>query len=178
MKEYLNNFYQKYEGIILGILIAATVFFISWCLFTDIQKIREIRDIREEIRVIDTLIQTRTDTVIYNVPVPYYIEKNNNDTILVETTTHDTVSVPLPKIIKQYQDSTYKATVSGYYDVNLDSIQTYKQTQTIKITEQITKYKNPKFVFGPAISVGYDPIKKQCSPTIGISLTYNLLQTK
>lgn len=178
MKEYLNNFYQKYEGIILGILIAATVFFISWCLFTDIQKIREIRDIREEIRVIDTLIQTRIDTFIYNVPVPYYIEKNNNDTILVETTTHDTVSVPLPKIIKQYQDSTYKATVSGYYDVNLDSIQTYKQTQAIKITEQITKYKNPKFVFGPAISVGYDPIKKQCSPTIGISLTYNLLQTK
>lgn len=175
MKEYLNNFYHKYEGIILGILIAVSVSFISWCFFTDFQKIREIR---EEIRVIDTLIQTRIDTVIYNVPVPYYIEKNNNDTILVETTTHDTVSVPLPKIIKQYQDSTYKATVSGYYDVNLDSIQTYKQTQTIKITEQITKYKNPKFVFGPAISVGYDPIKKQCSPTIGISLTYNLLQTK
>lgn len=56
MKEYLNNFYQKYEGIILGILIAVSVSFISWCLFTDIQKIREIRDIREEIRVIDTLI--------------------------------------------------------------------------------------------------------------------------
>lgn len=56
MKEYLNNFYQKYEGIILGILIVATVSFISWCLFTDIQKIREIREIREEIRVIDTLI--------------------------------------------------------------------------------------------------------------------------
>ena len=53
MKEYLNNFYQKYEGIILGILIAVSVFFISWYHFTDIQKIREIR---EEIRVIDTLI--------------------------------------------------------------------------------------------------------------------------
>ena len=39
MKEYLNNFYQKYEGIILAILIAVSVFFISWCLFTDIQNI-------------------------------------------------------------------------------------------------------------------------------------------
>ena len=33
-----------------------------------------------------------------------------------------------------------------------------------------------RFSFGPSISVGYDPIGKRLSPTIGIGLTYDLLE--
>ena len=81
-----------------------------------------------------------------------------------------TVSVPIEQ--KVYEDSTYKAWVSGYM-VSLDSINTFNRTITTTITNRETK---PPNRWGIGITAGYGYGKQGFTPFVGIGVTYSIFQ--
>lgn len=129
--------------------------------------------ISDNIEIIKTDTITITKEIIK--PVPHYITKIKNDTII--TTDIDTLFLPIEQ--KQYiteinNDSVkgqIKAVLSGY-NASLDTLQ-YNLS-----FEQKTLLKQRKWSFtvGPAIGIGYDLNNKKFNPYIGIGLTfgYNL----
>ena len=133
-----------------------------------------VEDIVKEVQVIKEKVVL--DTIFSEKPV--YINKQivRTDTVQLYDIKQDSVQVELPYIRKEYQDSTYRAWVSGFQDVNLDSIEVYQKTKTIQInsTNYITKYKNRPFSVGIQTGYGYDLMNKRSSPFIGIGVQYNL----
>ena len=137
------------------------------------------------------------DTVIYNDTIPYYrpIPKDsfivryrtdilpvvskvskgydNNDSLLsqsVEQVGGDSAAVVIHITQKVYEDSTYKAWVSGY-EPQLDSIFVYQKTQVINhyIREK------PKH-WGIGLQIGYGSNGKALQPYIGIGVNYNIFR--
>lgn len=76
--------------------------------------------------------------------------------------------------IKLYQDSTYRAQVSGI-NVNLDFIEVYPKTiiKYITTTEKM-RQKQKKWGIGPTIGVGV--VNNKFYPYIGVGVTYSLIQ--
>ena len=95
---------------------------------------------------------TITDTVIQYAPKPVSVEKVRTEykwlpVVRTDTVTrtdyiayHDTALVEVPITSKHYHGENYDAYVSGF-DVNIDSIFVYNETQVI--TETITRMKPP-----------------------------------
>lgn len=137
------------------------------------------------------------DTVIYNDTIPYYkpIPKDslivryrtvilpivnkvskeyyNKDSFVSESVKQvggDSAAVVIPITQKVYEDSTYKAWVSGY-EPQLDSIFVYQKTQVINhyIREK------PKH-WGIGLQIGYGCTGKELHPYIGIGVNYNIFR--
>ena len=133
-----------------------------------------VEDIVKEVQVIKEKVIR--DTIFSKKPV--YINKYivRTDTVQLYDIKHDSVQVELPYISKEFKDSLYEAWVSGYQEVNLDSIRVFKEKQILEInnTNYITKYKNRPFSVGIQAGYGYDFMNKRSSPFIGIGVQYNL----
>lgn len=133
-----------------------------------------VEDIVKEVQVIKEKVVR--DTIFSEKPV--YINKQivRTDTVQLYDIKQDSVQVELPYIQKEFKDSLYEAWVSGYQDVNLDSIRVFKEKQILEInnTKYITKYKNRPFSVGIQAGYGYDFMNKCGSPFIGIGVQYNL----
>lgn len=133
-----------------------------------------VEDIVKEVQVIKEKVVR--DTIFSEKPV--YINKQivRTDTVQLYDIKHDSVQVEIPYIQKEFKDSLYEAWVSGYQEVNLDSIRVFKEKQIIEInnTNYITKYKNRPFSVGIQTGYGYDFMNKRSSPFIGIGVQYNL----
>ena len=133
-----------------------------------------VEDIVKEVQVIKEKVVR--DTIFSEKPV--YINKQivRTDTVQLYDIKHDSVQVELPYISKEFKDSLYEAWVSGYQEVNLDSIRVFKEKQILEInnTNYITKYKNRPFSVGIQAGYGYDFMNKRSSPFIGIGVQYNL----
>lgn len=133
-----------------------------------------VDDIVKEVQVIKEKVVR--DTIFSEKPV--YINKQivRTDTVQLYDIKHDSVQVELPYIQKEFKDSLYEAWVSGYQEVNLDSIRIFKEKQIIEInnTNYITKYKNRPFSVGIQAGYGYDFMNKNRTPFIGIGVQYNL----
>ncbi len=86
----------------------------------------------------DTLI--RVDTIVHEKPV--FVRQKIVDTMLVAVRDtlrlSDTAYIAVPRTEKVYQDSTYKAIVSGYRP-SLDYIEVYPNTMTIFTTKTLYK---------------------------------------
>ena len=137
------------------------------------------------------------DTAIYNDTIPYYkpipkyslivryrtdilpvankVSKrdDNNDSLLsqsVEQVGGDSAAVVIPITQKVYEDSTYKAWVSGY-EPQLDSIFVYQKTQVINnyIREKPKRW-------GIGLQIGYGSNGKVLQPYIGIGVNYNIFR--
>lgn len=136
-----------------------------------------IKQTRTEIlEVHDTLVKYTTDTIFSKKPV--YINKQiiRTDTVQLYDIKQDSVYVELPYIQKEFKDSLYEAWVSGYQEVNLDSIRVFKEKQILEInnTKYVTKYKNRPFSVGIQTGYGYDFMNKCTLHYIGIGVQYNL----
>ena len=125
---------------------------------------------------IETIVQktdtlTRWDTVRIDRPVP--VVRRVVDTMYVAIadtiSIRDTTFVILPRTQQLYQDSLYRAWISGYKP-QLDSIEVY--TPTKYITKTITE-KPKKWHIG--VQAGYGASKEGLSPYIGVGLTYSLV---
>lgn len=81
----------------------------------------------------------------------------------------DSVDVVLPITQKVYEDSTFRAYVSGYRPA-LDSIEIYRKSETIYIKSS-TKPK--RWSLGFQAGVGLTP--QRVEPYIGIGISYNLI---
>lgn len=134
------------------------------------------------------------DTVIYNDTIPYYkpvpkdslIVRYRMDTLpivgkvskeydsllsqSVEQVGGDSAAVVIPITQKVYEDSTYKAWVSGY-EPQLDSIFVYQKTQVINnyIREKPKRW-------GIGLQIGYGCTGKELRPYIGIGVNYNIFR--
>lgn len=115
------------------------------------------------------------DTINYYSPVPkdslvIRYETRKLPTAKEKQSTADSVEVEIPIVQNVYEDSTYKAWVSGY-DVRLDSVRIINKTEII--TNTIKQKKKP---WGIGVGVGYGVGAKGISPFVGITLSYNLFE--
>ena len=137
-----------------------------------------IKQTRTEILEIhDTLVKYRTDTIFYEKPI--YVKQTvlKCDTIQVWSPyEQDSVNVELPYIQKEFKDSLYEAWVSGYQEVNLDSIRVFKEKQIIEInnTKYVTKYKNRPFGFSIGVGGTYSPVSNKIEPGVFLGITYTI----
>lgn len=133
-----------------------------------------VEDIVKEVQVIKEKVVR--DTIFSEKPV--YINKQivRTDTVQLYDIKQNSVNVELPYISKEFKDSLYEAWVSGYQEVNLDSIRVFKEKQILEInnTKYVTKYKNRPFSVGIQTGYGYDFMNKRSSLFIGIGVQYNL----
>lgn len=131
----------------------------------------------EIVEIHDTLVKTHTDSFFIQSPIVYKVKKIRADTAQVwSPQIHDTVYVELPYIQKEYRDSTYSAWVSGYQDVNLDSIRVFQHNKIVQINNNIEriKYKNKHWHIGPSVGVGYDFTNNRVAPYLGVSVQYSI----
>lgn len=105
----------------------------------------------EPIVQIDTLIQH--DTLTVEKPVPRIVRVIDTMLVPVVDTVHtrDSVFISLPKEKKVYEDSTYRAVVSGYKP-SLDSISVYQTTKYITITKEKPA---KRWHIGPQVGIGF-----------------------
>lgn len=131
----------------------------------------------EIVEIHDTLVKTHTDSFFIQSPIVYKVKEIRADTAQVwSPQIHDTVQVELPYIQKEYRDSTYSAWVSGYQDVNLDSIEIYQKNIFTEInnTKYVTKYKNRPFGFSIGLGVTYSPVSNKIEPGVFLGITYTI----
>ncbi len=82
----------------------------------------------------------------------------------------DSMTVELPKIQRQYADSTYEAWVSGPLDPRLDSLNIFRPTTIITKKE----WKPPKR-WHIGLTAGYGYGTKGFQPYIGVGITYSIV---
>lgn len=136
----------------------------------------------EPVRIVEERAQRDTliirDTVTHY--APRYIERHTRDTIHIPIPelVRDTVAVYLPRETKVYEDSRYRAEVSGYQP-SLDRIDIFTQTKVVtQNTAQVVKQKTR---WGIGISAGYGlainahDYAFTPAPYIGIGIQYNLI---
>lgn len=131
----------------------------------------------EPIVQIDTLILH--DTLTVEKPVPRIVRVIDTMLVPVVDTVHtrDSVFILLPREQKIYEDSTYRAVVSGYKP-SLDSISVYHTTKVITTTVTIPqKVKHWGIGVHAGVGVQYGTIGKRMDvgPYIGVGISYNLL---
>lgn len=113
------------------------------------------RNTPDIVEIRDTL--TFHDTVFIDRPVPVYVTQIRTDTVrlaLVDsshtTLTRDSATVAVPITRKVYEDSTYRAVISGYKP-NLDSLWVYNTIREITVTRTV---KTPPRHWGFAVTAG------------------------
>lgn len=119
----------------------------------------------------DMLTITKIDTVTITKPVVKYRYLTKVITDTLYNTNSVLVPVQIPITANVYQDSTYRAVVSGYR-TSLDTIQVYPVHTTIIITNTITKQK--RFNIGIQAGVGYGCFNKNPDVYIGLGVSYRL----
>lgn len=121
---------------------------------------------------LDTLIIR--DTITQEMPV--YRTKWMRDTITLFV--HDTIPVYLPREVRIYEDSTYRAEVSGVFP-SLDRIDIYQQEKTITIQVEKQVAVPVRQRWGIGLQAGYGAhisgSSVAFSPYIGIGITYNFI---
>lgn len=135
------------------------------------------RDISGYTERADTLVVR--DTIVQEKPVYRTISQVRTEYVPVCDTIRiqDTLFVPVPIETKVYEDSLYRAEVSGYR-ASLDRIEVYQQeriiTQTIPV--QVKERKR----WGIGVQAGYGVStpngKPVLSPYIGIGVSYDLIR--
>lgn len=117
------------------------------------------------------------DTLLIERPVP--VEVRVVDTMLVALTDtirlSDTVYLRLPREIKQYEDSLFRAQVSGYRPA-LDWIEVYPQT--VYLTKVVKTQDDRRW--GVGLQAGYGAYAAggqiRLAPYLGIGMSYDILR--
>lgn len=128
---------------------------------------------------VDTLIQT--DTITQYKPI--YVTKTMEKVELVEIRDtirlRDTLFVALDRQQKVYEDSTYRAVVSGI-NPSLDEISVYQKHIYVDKTQTVVQKKPSRWGVGVQIGYGLQINSLQKgqnlvhSPYIGVGISYNL----
>lgn len=127
----------------------------------------EIQTINTTQIIRDTI--TLKDTVYIDKPKVDTVYTHSIDTVYIR----DTILV-LEHQTKIYEDSTYKAQISGY-NPSLDWIEVYSNTKYI-YEEKVVQIaqKQPLFEFKPSVGLGYGIIHNKLDIYVGGSLTVNI----
>lgn len=122
------------------------------------------------VEVIDTVpylcpVAVDSTVVCYRI-VPLPLGRHESDTVILR----DTAYVQIPIEQKRYEDSTYRAWVSGYQP-SLDSIYVYPRQTYISTVERV---KQPPNRWGVGITAGAAYTPKGFQPYIGLGVTYSI----
>lgn len=90
---------------------------------------------------------------------------NMGNSPLISSNFPDSVNVQIPITQRVYEDSTYRAYVSGF-DARLDSIYIYPQTKIVTIKEKPKRWHL-------SVSAGYGITPKGFQPYIGLGVSFN-----
>lgn len=118
----------------------------------------------------DTVVVVHYDTITAYKPVPFNVYLVDTLYIPVKVESSDTVWVELPRVAKVYQDSTYRAVVSGYRP-SLDTISIYQRTVFVDRVERVT-IPAPRWSWG--VQAGVGATKDGLGPYIGVGIQYRL----
>ena len=164
---------EYWYGLMLAFIVLIGV--MTYDFYVTHKLIKQTRT--EIVEVRDTIEKISFDTIFVDRPIAYKVKEIKHDTVRITDVKHDSVDVILSVIHKEYRDQTYFAWVSGYQDVNLDSIQVYQKNIFTEInnTKYVTKYKNRPFSLGLQVGYGFDFMNRQCSPYVGVGLQYNII---
>lgn len=164
---------EYWYGLMLAFIVLIGV--MTYDFYVTHKLIKQTRT--EIVEVRDTIEKILYDTIFVDRPIAYKVKETKHDTVRITDIKHDSVDVILPVIQKEYRDSAYSAWVSGYQDVNLDSIQVYQKNIFTEInnTKYVTKYKNRPFSLGIQVGYGFDFMNRQYSPYVGVGLQYNII---
>lgn len=151
----------------LLLLLCAAAFFVGrWTVPGD--KVIEERERIDTLVIRDTITRVR--------PVYTYTHMRDTIVVTIRDIVHDTVRVYLPREVKVYEDSLYRAEVSGYQP-NLDRIDIYQQTQVI--TKAVTQVVKKKTRWGVGLQVGYGATyydgRLRGSPYVGVGVSWNII---
>lgn len=119
---------------------------------------------------VDTFIDV--DTVYYPKPVPKIVKVVDTMYIDKDSIQQEGDSILLPREEKTYEDSTYKAVVSGFKP-SLDEISVYPVTKYVT-TEKIREIeKKQHWNYGVGLGFGYGMFNKKFDVFIGGTVGYN-----
>ena len=128
-------------------------------------------EMKGEIVRVDTLLIR--DTITQEMPV--YRTNFVRDTITMVV--RDTIPVFLPIEVKVYEDSTYRAEVSGVFP-SLDKIEVYQRTQVVtkEIERDVLIPVRQRWGIGIQAGYGVSFGSSPCAaPYVGVGLTYNII---
>lgn len=154
--------------IVIAVALLVAAFLIGRCTAPKYEAEAQV------IERVDTMVVR--DTIIREKPVFRTEYVFVRDSVRVQV--HDTVFVSLPRQLRIYQDSLYRAEVSGV-DPTLDRIEVYPQTRYVTRTETQTISVTQRRRWGIGVQVGYGITKQGASfypgPYIGVGVSYNIL---
>ena len=159
------------ESRLIGLVICAMMLACGLCGYKAGKGAYMPPQIVTEIRV-DTLLVR--DTIARETPV--YVRSFVRDTIRVSVC--DTLYVELPREVKIYEDSLYRAEVSGY-EPSLDRIDIYQQERVITrdITQLVEVKRNARWGIGVQVGygIGMHSGAVYVAPYVGVGVSYNIL---
>lgn len=123
--------------------------------------------------VVETVRDTLVihDTITAYKPVPFNVYVVDTMWVPVTVSRTDTVWAQLPRTAKVYQDSTYRAVVSGFRP-SLDTISVYQRTKVITVTNNV-RIPPPRWSWGVQAGVGVNA-GGSVTPYLGIGIQYRL----
>lgn len=149
---------------------ASVLFIVALCLFAFFGGLYCTKTRIEE--RVETVTVVRVDTVTRERVVPCTITTNRVilDTLYSKDTVFTAVYVPISTYI--FEDSLYRAEVSGYR-VSMDKIELFNRstTTTTNVSMPVIRPKR----FGLGVQVGYGVSKTGLTPYFGVGLSYNVL---
>ena len=129
---------------------------------------------------VDPIVQTDTlylrDTIKVDRPVPRIVRIVDTMLVPVIDTVHtrDSIFISIPREEKVYEDSTYRAVVSGYKP-SLDSISVYRTTKYITITKEKPA---KRWHIGPQVGIGFVGNKDDAfhfGYYVGVGVQYSII---
>ena len=124
-----------------------------------------------------TVVKTVRDTLVIHdtitayKPVPFNVYVVDTMWVPVTVSKTDTMWAQLPRTAKVYQDSTYRAVVSGFRP-SLDTISVYQRTKVITVTNNV-RIPPPRWSWGVQAGVGVNA-GGSVTPYLGIGIQYRL----
>lgn len=130
------------------------------------------RDTRPTI-VVKTVRDTLVihDTITAYKPVPFNVYVVDTLWVPVTVSKTDTVWAQLPRTAKVYQDSTYRAVVSGFRP-SLDTISVYQRTKVVTVTNNV-RIPPPRWSWGVQAGLGVNA-GGTVTPYLGVGIQYRL----
>jgi hypothetical protein len=161
---FIVNVMKKAAGIIMLILLAVIA-------------IQEYRIRNTESETVTTTTVIVHDTVMVDVPVPVSVAETGQvraklpvaELPVIDSLPAgaDSVEVVIPISTKIYEDSLYRAVVSGYM-VSLDTMQIYRNTVYVDRWHEGVKVKPKRWTVG--VQVGYRTDFRGMRPYIGVGI--------
>jgi len=153
--------------------LIALLLFGLLCFLTGRRSVRLPSYAPQEPRV-DTLLVF--DTITLEKPV--FTRTHTRDTIYITLTERDTVYLALPREVRVYEDSLYRAEISGFQP-NLERIDIYAPVRTVTTTRTQIQTVHQPTRWGIGVQVGYGMTLQggnvRTSPYVGLGIHYSIL---